>query len=458
MSASNRPLQDYNVARMKPIFQRSTPQIKIASDFISICELMFTRYQVSDYFQVIENRLKQNNIDCEDTILENKTKTLSSSKLEYLDMTENLPVLIERMFEVFPHVPNLKVLNVSKNYLGYPLYNNTDIIGQLKYIRSLDLSGNRIIHLNPDIFNNLTKLENLYLSHNLISNISFDLRYAKNLSFLDLEYNNLESIDKVTLETLDELPNIVINIANNNLKCSCVHINFFLWVERNKHKLLHIEDTMCTFENSSTISIANIDYERLRSQCSNYLVIITVSITLFLIIVVTVVTVLIRKYIRRIHDYFKRIRTIIPPDYQELHDSDNRIPIKVIYSEDDNYFVKKNILDTLVDDTEFLLLTSEGETGLELNKIGKAIYRSRVILIVLSKNYDERLYAFTINMAIMSQLEADSRKERKRIIVIKKDKSDVPPYGLIPFLHPDCIEVYKTFKDLKKKINKVIKK
>ena len=422
MSASNRPIYvpDYNKMNQ---FSHKSKQVVSASDFLPLCNSMFTRKKVGDYFQEIENRLKQNNIDSEDT-RENSTVSLSSSKLEYLDLTENLPVLIERFFEIFPKITNLKVLNISKNYLGYPIYNNTDVIGQLINVQTLDLSGNRIMNLQADIFSNLTKLKHLHLSRNLIDKISFDLRNAKNLSFLDLEYNKLESIDKVALDWFDKLPNVRINIANNNLKCTCENINFLLWVERNENKLIKMKDTFCTFENSSTISIATIDYERLHSECSDELTLIMVPVLLFLVILISGVCAAIYKHRSTFHNFFNRIR--VQFNFKGVNDGNKSSnEIYIIYVDDDRDFVLNDMINELEEFNNLRLVIEDREQqrqGHIFVNVGEDLQESGKILIVLTDNCKNNgMYYMKINMAFMEQISTG-----KEIFIIRKGNCKVP--------------------------------
>ncbi|XP_053400490.1 toll-like receptor 4 [Mercenaria mercenaria] len=80
MAASNRPISipRYDVSMEKKFEQRLQPNTNetyqpeiTVSNFHSLCMSMFTRNQVKDYFQVIEDKLKQHDIGTENKLIDN---------------------------------------------------------------------------------------------------------------------------------------------------------------------------------------------------------------------------------------------------------------------------------------------------------------------------------------------------------------------------------------------------
>ncbi len=102
-----------------------------------------------------------------------------------------------------------------------------DGLQYLKNANSIDLSGNKIVYLCENNFENLDALKKLNLSNNSIINISA-LKGLKNLEFLDIshqihtiirdEYTSLEYVDDNTMlnEIKDENNNII-NISEKNV-------------------------------------------------------------------------------------------------------------------------------------------------------------------------------------------------------------------------------------------------
>ena len=127
---------------------------------------------------------------------------LSNNKLQ------NIPISIQNMV-------NLQELYLEKNELQnipYELIN-------LKYLKKLNIGWNKIHWIQPNLFNNLLSLVELYCNNNLISNIQYSNNYAvfdsiQNLKTFDLSYNQLN-----VFLFLNPNPNLeIINISNNKLE------------------------------------------------------------------------------------------------------------------------------------------------------------------------------------------------------------------------------------------------
>lgn len=115
-------------------------------------------------------------------------------KLVKLDLSDNL---ISKLPEEIQRLPNLKVLNLSKNKLG-ALKNLTWnwIGGNLRNnLQVLNLSDNKISVL-PNQIGRLKNLTHLILKDNLLVALPHSLAKLKKLQDLDLENNKLESLPK----------------------------------------------------------------------------------------------------------------------------------------------------------------------------------------------------------------------------------------------------------------------
>ncbi|XP_045203809.2 toll-like receptor 4 [Mercenaria mercenaria] len=457
MAASNRPISTprYSASvktkqeeKLQPItYETCQPEITVSS-YHSLCMSMFTRNQFPDYFQVIEDKLKQHDIGT-DSIIIDTPEIHSPSKLEYLDISDNLPVLIERMFEIFPKIPKLKVLNVSRNYLGYPLYDGDSVIGHLKNIRTLDLSDNKIIYLMPNIFNNLTKLENLHLSQNKISNITFELSHLKNLSYLDLEGNSLESINLAARDAFDKLPNIKINIARNNLKCVCENTEFFLWVEKHKDKFAKIEETYCTFKNSTSVSLATLHYDQFRLECSSYLTLILIASLSVLFFIIILISALVYRFRWNLRYLYYMTKMKLFADYQRMNDTEYEKDVFVSYADEDRGFVIQQVKCELEEKGEISLLIHDRDFRAGeyvVDNILRAITSTRRTLIILTKDFVRSKWCmYELNMARMEAADTG----RNVLCVILKE--DIPlkhlPIEIIDVLQKKTYLEYPTIED-----------
>lgn len=108
------------------------------------------------------------------------------------------------------------LINSFINLRSFSLQNATrSVFGDLTHLQWLDLSNNLISELDFDSFKNTKKLQYLNLAHNFISDVSPELlRFLNGLRVIDLSSNNLRAL----AENL--FPNSgleILNLANNQL-------------------------------------------------------------------------------------------------------------------------------------------------------------------------------------------------------------------------------------------------
>ncbi|EGJ28818.1 MULTISPECIES: COR domain-containing protein [Moorena] len=109
----------------------------------------------------------------------------------------------------------LEILDLSNGYRTQPLTNIPEEVFELKQIRVLNLSGNRIYQI-PEYISNITNLVRLDLSRNQITKLpQKNFGNFINLIELDLSKNNLINLP----ESLGELPNLKkLYLSRNQLK------------------------------------------------------------------------------------------------------------------------------------------------------------------------------------------------------------------------------------------------
>lgn len=112
------------------------------------------------------------------------------------------------------------------------IVNASDLINRLGLTLEIDLSGNDLSGLNANAFENQTQCQHLNLSHTHLKHI--DIGKKENLDVLDLSFNDLKTLDLIsvarTIESLylegNELTEIIPNFTENNfLKLKKVSIS-----------------------------------------------------------------------------------------------------------------------------------------------------------------------------------------------------------------------------------------
>uniref|UniRef100_A0A8C5EX61 Adhesion molecule with Ig like domain 2 n=1 Tax=Gouania willdenowi TaxID=441366 RepID=A0A8C5EX61_GOUWI len=121
---------------------------------------------------------------------------------------------------VFKGTPHLLHLDLSSNKLTTL---NSSIFSGLKELKDLLLYGNEIVSIAPGAFTDLYSLKKLYLSSNRLTAFPLalyeNLKGPRNLTFLDLSYNNLTKVPVQSLLLVSRHGGIY--LQENPLECDC---------------------------------------------------------------------------------------------------------------------------------------------------------------------------------------------------------------------------------------------
>ncbi|KAJ3629232.1 hypothetical protein MTP99_013637 [Tenebrio molitor] len=136
------------------------------------------------------------------------------SSLEHLDLSNNNLVLTTNSFRGLSALKTLSIRNNSLEMIPKGAFNN------LSSLEILDMSINKLTTLEGSrLFVNLQDLQTLNMSHNLLTNFSYDLiMLLYNLEVLDISGNRLQNFQFNLVSLLPSLR--IINIKSNLLSCS----------------------------------------------------------------------------------------------------------------------------------------------------------------------------------------------------------------------------------------------
>lgn len=222
----------------------------ISKSIIGNCELFFSTIIFNCCEECVKLDLTLNNITCTQS---NATKTTLINYIEAIQFRnctiesdlvkfEQFPMLeyinITKMgFQSLPEMKNLRTLDATKNKLTFLrrdnfrnsrnlwlLYLNENSISEidedafddLPHLFTLELSSNNLTHISNKLFSRVTNLCFLILSHNRIASIAsntFD--YLSHLYRLDLSFNLIETLDVFTFASLTDLR--FLDMAHNKL-------------------------------------------------------------------------------------------------------------------------------------------------------------------------------------------------------------------------------------------------
>ncbi|XP_059141006.1 toll-like receptor 4 [Physella acuta] len=167
----------------------------------------------------------------------------------------------------FDSVLTIEILLLSNCNFNGAIESKAGLKGlqKLKNLTKLDLSGNSLDVLDPNIFqqNNLT---HLILASNRFRSFPFDIKTTPNLQYLDLRFNALISIQSSVLKEIDHLASrssgFQLLLKGNILACGCHNINFLSWIHQTETKLDLNRNYSCIDETGSltyTAAITNME-------------------------------------------------------------------------------------------------------------------------------------------------------------------------------------------------------
>jgi hypothetical protein len=387
---------------------------------ISNCENMFTSYHFKDYFQLIDERLKRFNI----TPFSTERNLTPVYRIEYLDLSENLPGVIYVALKMFEQAPFIRFLNLSTNYNGIPYLGSQELFLNYSSLRYLDLSSNRIEDIQQDVFKNLKLLQELDLSNNKLAKITFNLSHMSMLRYLNLQNNTLETLSIETTSEIDDLESLRINIENNNIRCFCKDLRFVVWIVQNRNKFERFENTKCIFENENITSFGDLDLKQFKSECSPptyYVLILCLSLAVLTFIIILSCGIVYRfKWNLRYLYYMTKFKLI--GQYQPLENREYEKDVFVSYANEDHGFVAKSIIPELEEKGNMSLLIHERDFlagEYVADNILKAITSTRKTLVVLTKSYIQSKWCmYELNMA---RIEAADTARNVLCIILKED-------------------------------------
>ncbi|NWW81222.1 TLR4 protein, partial [Climacteris rufus] len=209
---------------------------------------------------------------------------LSLKKLIYLDISHTKTEVKSQC--TFCGLNSLQVLKMAGNsFEDNKLANN---FKNLSHLRTLDISGCKLVQVDRSTFDALSELKELNISNNKL--MTFDpgvYQPLQALRVLDFSRNQLTVLLDSAREILpDSL--VLLDISQNLFDCSCVYLNFLEWIKEKQELLQNQELMLChTPSYVANVSLPSFDLSSCHISVpkvvSSVVVLLCIVVLLFLI-------------------------------------------------------------------------------------------------------------------------------------------------------------------------------
>ena len=344
--------------------------------------------------------------------------------LTKLDLSWNYCNYMNHSF--FEEMPNLKVLNLTLNYLDISL--NSDRNGVIFFnqakLEVLSISENKLRSLPRNIFSGLKNLTYLHLARNLLKSFEVDLSHMTRLMKVNLHDNQLETISENVREDFDRhyhyVENFTVNLERNNFKCDCTNQDFLKWISESPVRFENIQNYFCYFKDRSVgnLSDAGSIYRALKTECFNYTPIIvscTAAIVLVLSLSAAVLVYRYRWHFRYMYymaKYKAKQPTPAVKGYEAIRTGENQFKdVNVSYADEDSSFIRHKIHAQVEVARGLKLHIRDRDAPIAdiSDNILDAIETTKKTLIVLSNDYLKHKWCvFEMQMAGIKAMKSDT--------------------------------------------------
>ena len=297
------------------------------------------------------------------------------------------------------------------------------IFANLTHLRYVDIACNSITDLHAEFFESqVESLENLSLANNLLRHIPKSVFELNQLQNLDLRMNLISSLAGEAIEFLNKNDGLFLQLAYNDLHCTCNELQFLYWIKINSHRIQDYEDLQCSSDNGVKVSlpnaVRNVSLIELRCVAKSWLY-FAIFGNIFVLLCISLVFTLVKFQadvlytLTRIRRYiFKRNRTIL---------GENQYHAFVSYG-DVHYQWSVNDLRLRLESKGFRLLLPDLHFDIgrdHVDNILDAIDQSKRVIFVLTKDFLANEWnEFQIQIA---RIHAFRNQNENFVIVILRD-------------------------------------
>lgn len=306
--------------------------------------------------------------------------------------------------------------------------NGKSIFKLIPSVEKLDISWNSIWNLDVNAFSNNTKLSNLIISNNLLTEIPVAITHLSTLKKLDVSSNKLQSINKTIRNWIDAQnnksgPKFHLSMYGNIFRCTCKTRHFIQWMFMTKIDFdRNHKNYKCKLSNGTEIDIVQV-YNRFHehfSHCNSvFWLRVGIGCLIAFVIFTTPIAIIVNFRWRLTFWVYRKFKRIIQHGMKRKFKYD----IYLSYTVDNILWIR----DVLVPKIEIswklnMCLEDRDFIGgdIKADAIANAIQESRHVIFVISEFFHENNWRdFEIERSKFEKYTNDLQK----IIVIVKDVS-----------------------------------
>ena len=334
--------------------------------------------------------------------------------LEWIDVSRSGLICELYKFDITNN--SIRSLNISRfrpnEYCSTWLKGFWPWLDKLKYLETLDLSGNQITEIPAVAFTHTIHLKHLNLAENYLVTLTFEMKSLVNLTEIYLS-NNLIQYASNQFTTGLKSNDLTVYIDGNNLLCDCSRLNFVYWL-CTSNVIFNITGLMCKYKNETQVSLrprAAI-YQLLRDECI-YVTVTVSCVIAFIVLLIggSVVAILLHKRWKEQYLSVFGRRSVNPYHPLEECQIELEYDIYISYERDHDIsayksmhgFVTKELYPWLKQKGFKVLIRDELHAGRKLySEISEALRKTRNVVVLLSNDYCADFWnVFEFNVAAM---------------------------------------------------------
>ncbi|KAK6964486.1 TLR cluster1 member 32 [Biomphalaria glabrata] len=353
----------------------------------------------------------------------------------------DVSLISKSYLDTAPALENLALANCQLDREFMSIHSGR-LFQNLTRLQQLDLSSNLLNYLSTDTFMYNKHLKWLTLAQNQFREIPFSLKYTAELEVLDLRENSLNTIDMASIHQLDKIVtksgHLQLLLSGNVLSCGCNDLQFLHWMRL----------TLVTFDQNGNFTCINNRGERTytliypeldalwRDCWGSFFLYLALIILCLYMIGISLAFIMIKNK-KFIITYFSQIlglfRVHTKQDYPigvyiGYSDRDYQFPCKEL-----RIFIERSLkCDTFLIDRD-LIASVDKASG-----IVDALNASWRILLVCSKSFlkEDDWSMFTMRSAIYTQSSANPARV---VVLVHKDCLPLLPTALLSSVNDENI-------------------